>query len=915
MNRISSLLIVISLLITTALTRTADGTTLLSQETKAFKALTLAQPARIIDRFGGSLGKTLIHRGYAYFSEGSDILTTVDLSNPSHPTVTARTKLPEEMLSAVAVGQYLYLTIRNGYPLSGLAIFDISNPSQPTLVAERPFDWRTNLRSDGHYLYSIDSESVAVWDIIEPVNPLKIGQYPDPESLEPLNPATSPKTSNYAPFAVQDGYIIFGYNVWECQKSCYITGWGLKIINLEDPRNPILVKTTKFDGGFLWDMLVTSNYIYMLGDINNDFGMDLTVWERFDPTEPIGTCYDCLSGSYTDMGLYGNHLYLVNHGGPLQVMDVSVPQQPRWVNTAWIKGYYFATGTGIAVVNDLDTWTVLDLSSPRYPLEIGSLGLPGGVGDLVVTEGRVYILAGECLKIYNFGNYDQHLGQLCQGLQNLVKKGNYIYSIFYDRLWRSGMPGSQTGILAIDVSNPYRPKVLSTYPLEESYIIWGNTKLIGNLLFLYDGRILDISDPKQLSLVGEISLPGENSISIDRIEGWGKYVILSTGQYLYVIDLSDPEKALIANSMEIVYLTKFVVAGDYLYMLQPDNSGKTFLYVFQLNEDGGLLKIGHYAPQEGFYQYGPLSVDGNHIFTIAHRNCDPYCELLLQAVNISDHAQPTLAGAVAIDQEGLNDILFWQGLIFGTHSSKVSLFQFGWRVFGKVADVAGRPFSGVRIAAGHAGDATSDQQGRYWIPYLDEGAQTLAAEKEGYAFWPGNSTVQLSADLRGQDFYILPAPLSGQLSSETATVLSYTSTNGRKTSFTFPAGAWGGFQVQIEPIAFFGAQGLGYTGHAFDLRLGELQELPELVSVTLGYTDFDVRLISAESELSLYLWDGGGWVKSSQTCRVGTESLIDEEQNVLATKLCLAGRYALLGPSYQVRFPLLVPGPRSEIFP
>jgi hypothetical protein len=930
MKRLSSVLVLVCWFISTTLPTTAINSSILADKNPAAvenNGLTqdeiqpaLAQPARLLDRFGGSLSKTIIYQGFAYLSEGSDLIS-IDLSNPEHPRITSRIQLAGDFLSAAAIGAHLYMVV--GHELSSfLFVFDISIPSQPVQVAELPQDGYYFLKTDGRYLYRIYSNGLEVLDISDPLHPLVIGEYFSPLPAATLKPSgmeadTSwPQTDRFALVVIQDDYAYIGYNVEGGFREPVIA-WGLNIISLQDPRNPVLVNTTKIEGGYLTDMVVTSRYIYIYGEyLRRDIytgNTDLTVWDRSNPREPslVGVCDDCLTGTVTDMEIYGNTLYFVNFGGPVPVMDVSNPNQPVRVNTAWIKGYYIAVGDGVAVVNDNDLWTVLDLGSPHYPLEIGTIGFPGEVQDLEAGEGKVFVVSGGCLKIYEFGRHEQSLGRLCQGIEKIEKKDNIIFARSVDKFWYPGQPGGPSNILAIDVSNPYLPSVISVYPHEQDQL---DMKLFGDLLFLSDGKILDVSDPALPSLIASIILPGEN-LYIDLIDVWESYAIIRKREFLsdisreilYVVDISDPSRPVIASSTEVLEYSGMAVAQGYLYRLVRDSTFKTNLQIFQLTGDGQLVERGRYIPAGGMG--GHIFADNGYLFAIADRDCIGFdCNLVLQALNLSDPTQPILAGAVTLD-ESLYRIVFSKGLIYGIGSTKleVYLFQFGWRVSGTVVDVSGRPFGGIRVAADQAASATSDTRGRYQVSYLDQGAHILTAEKEGYAFWPISKTVQLTADLPGQNFYILPAPLSGQLSSLVDTLFSYTGTNGRATSITFPAGAWDGLQAEIEPFAFFGSQGLGHTGQAFELRVEGLEELPAPVIATLLYTDFDVRNISNESQLDLYWWNGLKWVKSWQVCPIGTESRLDQQQNQLAANLCRVGRYALLGPSYQFRLPLVVP--------
>ncbi len=78
------------------------------------------------------------------------------------------------------------------------------------------------------------------------------------------------------------------------------------------------------------------------------------------------------------------------------------------------------------------------------------------------------------------------------------------------------------------------------------------------------------------------------------------------------------------------------------------------------------------------------------------------------------------------------------------------------------------------------------------------------------------------------------------------------------------------------------------------------------VTVTIHYSDLDVRVVSDESRLALMRWTESGWEDAAQTCTPPSDYVRDLENNVLSVAICHLSEFALLGPTHQVYLPLVM---------
>jgi hypothetical protein len=109
-----------------------------------------------------------------------------------------------------------------------------------------------------------------------------------------------------------------------------------------------------------------------------------------------------------------------------------------------------------------------------------------------------------------------------------------------------------------------------------------------------------------------------------------------------------------------------------------------------------------------------------------------------------------------------------------------------------------------------------------------------------------------------------------------------------------------------------GGAGFAFTGHAFDLTAfqGGSQQpgftFGAPVTVTIHYSDDDVRVVTDESRLVLQWWTGSEWRDAAETCDPASSYSRDAANNVLSLPICRLGRFGLFGPTYQTYLPLIL---------
>ncbi len=201
----------------------------------------------------------------------------------------------------------------------------------------------------------------------------------------------------------------------------------------------------------------------------------------------------------SDIELRGNIAYVASYEPDLlstvEIVDFTDPAKPL------LKGYYDTAGYaedvevvgGIACVADSEAGLlILDVMDPAFPRRIGSYDTKGSVHAVQMAGRYAYIAQGNWLVI-------------------------------------------------VDISNPNSPMRMGAY--EAPGAIQG-INVRGSKVYLAEGRgdlrILDVSDPKNVGLIG--TYRGWGGMGLGMAIS-GKYAYLGAGDHgLYVLDVVDPAK-------------------------------------------------------------------------------------------------------------------------------------------------------------------------------------------------------------------------------------------------------------------------------------------------------------------------------------------------------------------------------------
>jgi hypothetical protein len=545
---------------------------------------------QLAGHWGGALLDVAVSGNRAYVAQGA-IVRVFDISDPSTPLELGKTDvLPNTVLRLRVSGDRVYAACCE----AGLQIIDVSNPAAPISVGgcETP-DFADGVALSGGYAYMSDEGSgLRVIDVSDPSSPTTVGHW-DFDAAEDV--AVS---GNYA----------------------YVAGnWaGLQVIDVSNPTNPVQVG--QYAGPFAWSVAVSGRYAYQVGD-------RLTIIDVSNPAAPVAV------GTYQDfvhfpnaIAVSGDRAYVANLDGSLDVLDVSDRTKPTRIGSLDITG----EGDGVAVCGDCvyladsDSLQAVDISDPANPVAEQTILRGGRVDGVALRGSQAYVVDGG-LSVLDISNPSCPLEV---GHCPLPTSWNARHvSVAGDCAFVSGDSGLQT----VDVSAPANPTVLGAYYLPSGY--GQGLAVLGGYAYLtdyYSMSVLDVSSPQSPTLLGSCgTTAGSFGIAVS-----GSHVYLGGNEGLWSVDIADPARPSILQRLQTGgYPYSVVVAGNHLYAADADYEGGR-LMVLDVSNAAQMSQVGACAIPKDAER---MVVSGDYAF-IANGDAG------LQIVDISNPASPRLLG-------------------------------------------------------------------------------------------------------------------------------------------------------------------------------------------------------------------------------------------------------------------------------
>lgn len=419
------------------------------------------------------------------------------------------------VLGLKVVGNLAYVSA-SGY---GLAIYDMTDPTNPVLLgmADTPYNcWDVDVAGDYAYVADWHSPGFCVIEVADPTNPLVIG-------------STGGSSANYTRVAVAKAdtvYVVDNYH-------------GVRVFDVTDPTDPAfagLITT----GGFVWDLDVQDEYLYVIDDINGLWIFDMAL----SANEPdlVGHCE--LPDYNSGVHVVGDYAYVAASHEGLQIVDVSDKEDPQVVGVLPAPDAY-AVFNYVHVVDNMAYVTVgggsfareglliVNVDYPSAPYVVNSLGIYfQNAHDVFVADDFAYVTAGnKGLFVADVSNprFPPFFSSFSETdyLPTIVEaSGDYAYVL--DNL---------NGLRVFDITTAPAATIVGNLGLSGNP---RNLEIVGDLAYLADGggglKVIDISIPSSPGLLGSVA-PFGNQVDV-AVQGDFAYVAAENWG-LQIIDVSN----------------------------------------------------------------------------------------------------------------------------------------------------------------------------------------------------------------------------------------------------------------------------------------------------------------------------------------------------------------------------------------
>ncbi len=241
----------------------------------------------------------------------------------------------------------------------------------------------------------------------------------------------------------------------------------------------------------------------------------------------------------------GSNLFYIGEGGTFVVVDITDPANPSKYGEVITPGVIskIVVSRFAYLADNQGGLRIIDLTNQNSPIEKGAF--PGFVTTLAVSGNYCYISGGSDLTVLDISNpavpLELGTGYPSGAINDIAVSGNYVYAVGSLGLFTAGLN-------IFNVSDPSHPINVSF----SSYVGAGGTPrgitIVGNYAYIVGSNglaIIDISIPTNPILKGSIGLPGYGN----KIQVEGIYAHIADDKGYTIVNISNPSKPIIISHL------------------------------------------------------------------------------------------------------------------------------------------------------------------------------------------------------------------------------------------------------------------------------------------------------------------------------------------------------------------------------
>jgi hypothetical protein len=585
---------------------------------------------------GGIVSGMINGSDYVITSSGSSLLI-FNVDDPAHPTKVGQIISPIEALVPFLHDTLLYVAAQK----QGLWIYNVADPSNPVLINSwQPNDSIVHVYVNENAAYVVSFTRMVILDVSDPTSPVVQGEWA-PDSVLAYYVYVKDSYAYICAacgIGVNDALIILDvsdpavpYELGRCYLGqfmdvivkgnyAYVTGWGLRVVDISNPTNPYVVQgnLVNFPVG---NPQLKGNCLYV-------GGMFLSVFDITVPDDPLlMNCIPCQTGIITVL-----HDYLYSMAiDRIEVLDITEPFLPFQIGeydiTAGAYGVDVSSNFAIFGDNRANIFRIIDITNPQNCFELGkwSINFRYTINpNFMISGDYVYVAVSDSgLRVidisdltdpYEVGHcYIPGLPPYYSSVRSVCVQGNYAY------LGSSGSSGAGGYAFAVcNVSNPANPYFVGGIARSDSFRSISEVCVNGSYAYgcaAIGLRIIDISNPGNPSCIATCSL-STNSYYL-YVSGNYAYIDDRIGGRFCIVDVSNPYNPFLTGYYYPIRVNDIYVEGDYAYLSDDHYGGG--VRIFDVSTPSNPYEVGYYRyvlADNGPWHHG-VTLSGGVIYTAA----------------------------------------------------------------------------------------------------------------------------------------------------------------------------------------------------------------------------------------------------------------------------------------------------------
>lgn len=509
--------------------------------------------------FGGRTSAVEVVGNYAYFNQGQDLIVR-DLAERRD---LLRLPLPSTPQRITFSGAHLFIACAD----AGLVIVDVTDRGAPRIASTLPLPgFARDLLVQDPFVYAVaGNRAVYLTDVSDRSRPAVVRSVVEDYYVEDVAIAGST-------LFVSDG--INGIHVYDISTPTSPAAIGsiqnvrqngqlvasypylyvsqldgaLEIYNISDPRSPARLSRLQTPGRAA-DLDISGSTLFLSNRSR------LVIVDIANASSP--TLLSQSEIAAIDAKVVRSVIYAAADFTGLLTIDISNPRDPALTgrrHTLGVPRALSVSGTRAVAADFHNGMLSLDISDPKLIRSSSALALPSPPLDAAFTGTHCLVACGEDgLQSVSMTTPLRKVATLARSCQAVSTSGSFAL-----------LGRGSAGIDVLDISNPSRPRRLSSLALSgwiDRVLLRNRTGYAGNGSDLY---VIDLRDPRRPVLAGRMTAAGTFGLAAQT-----RYLFAAGLGSLKVFDLDDPVDPANLSSIETKppqYVTSMSVSGGRAFL-------------------------------------------------------------------------------------------------------------------------------------------------------------------------------------------------------------------------------------------------------------------------------------------------------------------------------------------------------------